>query len=591
MKIYNLFLMATFALAGVSCTNDLIIPEEQGADGMISSVQTSVSAYSRFNDVDNVWDKGDVIGIYMLGAGTDNILNNASNVEFTAKEDGASVKFSTTTPIKISGENTDFLAYYPYSSDINDFVYDLNLSEQSDGYDKFDLMYAKNTDVDSQSAKTLSFNFEHQLSKVIIKPTLEEGYTLEGVTIEGMPSSCQFNIYTGELLLGEEGKIKTYHNADESSYTAIVTPVSTASSMSIVFSVSDSKGVVKDYSYTVNPEKISSFEAGKSYTLNLDVQTISVPDEGGDEGGDVEGNYDFTIEVDSSTDFSNCMSGKTGKGAILFSADLPVTISNTVTIPAGITELHFTCHDEKQASVTMKDIVLNPDLQKLVFNNLKVTGQEGIGLISESQYMANAGTIEITGCEMSGMEYIYFYTNYDKNNTQGCYQTSFVENFTIDNSIIHDIYSVLYIRAVMHTKFTNSTFYNMGYEIYYFDQRVSDLINYSFDLTVEDCTIVGRSGRNALSGEGNKINLYLSRNIVLADEAKNVVYRAQLTDGAGNYVPEGFSNRIHNGEQDPSVITVVSPAADLLPNYNFENPTNDFTTSYPAGDPRWRIGN
>lgn len=591
MKIYNLFLMTTFALAGVSCTNDLIIPEEQDTDEMINSVQTSVSAYSRFNDVDNVWDKGDAIGIYMLRASTDDVLNDASNVEFTAKEDGASVKFSTTTPIKISGENADFISYYPYSSDINDFIYDINLSDQSEGYDKFDLMYAKNTDVDSQSAKALSFNFEHQLTKVIIKPTLEEGYTLNGVTIEGMPSSCQFNIYTGEIISGEEGEIKTYHNADECSYTAIVTPVSTASSMSIVFSVSDSKGTVKDYSYTVNPEKISSFEAGKSYTLNLDVQAVTVPDEGGDEGGEEVGDFDFTVNVDANTDFNTCLSGKTGKGAIMFTTEYAANITNTITIPDGITELHFTCSDESQASVAMKDVVLNPGLQKLVFNNLKVTGQEGVGLISETEYMANAGTIEITDCEMSGMEYIYYYSKYDKNDTAGCYQSSFVENFTIDNCIIHDVHSVLYIRAVMHAKFTNSTFYNMGYEIYYFDQRVSDLINYSFDLRIEDCTVVGRSGRNAFSGEGNKINLYLFRNIVLADEAKNVVYRAQLTDGAGNYVPVGYSNRIHNGEQTSDIITIVDPATNLLPNYNFESPTNDFTTSYSAGDPRWRTGN
>lgn len=77
-------------------------------------------------------------------------------------------------------------------------------------------------------------------------------------------------------------------------------------------------------------------------------------------------------------------------------------------------------------------------------------------------------------------------------------------------------------------------------------------------------------------------------NVISVDPAAST---ATLSAGTyeQNFVPEGYSNRMHNQYMLEDVIKVVTPATDLLPNYNFDSPTNDFSTYYDAGDPRWRI--
>lgn len=601
----NYILGAAFLIAASACTNEFETQVTINPEGLIKYVNSTSSDYisnpeSRLNDVENTWESGDKIGIFMFASGTNTVLNDASNIAFSATASGTTVSFSTDTPITISPDDADYYAYYPYSntaiSNIDGVpVYSIDLTDLTSGYKNYDLMWANLKEVPYEEARNLSFQFSHQLCKLIVKPQIEEGDVLNSVILKDVPSKASFNLMDGSISSAENSDIKPFYNEEEGTYTALLLPTSTVSDIVISFDIT-SDGIAKEYTYTVNPEKISSFESGKSYTLNLDIQSIVIPDTGGE--GD-EGNYDKIIEMTSSTDLAAELSGVTGACAIKFPSLENITLSNTLEVPNGITELYLISSDETQASVSMKDIKLVSTLQKLVFDNLNVIGQDGISLITGDSFMASAGSIEIKNCEMSGMEYVYYIDGYDKANLQP-YQEVFIENFTVDNSIIHDVTSVIWIRTVANVLFKNSTIYNVGDEIYMHNTNLSPL-GQNMTLTLENCTIVGHGSNNAFSGDGKNITAYLYRNIILASSSKNVIYRVNVvsvdpvnstaTLSAGtfeqNYVPEGYSNRMHNQYMLEEVIKVVSPASDLLPYYNFDSPTNDFRTNYNAGDPRW----
>lgn len=575
MRIYNYILMTTVALAAFSCTNDLINSVSLDNSNQINCIQSSLAADSRFNDVENSWDENDAIGVFMFDGSAKEIINEAVNIKYTATESGATVKFSTLTPIKIHSENVDFVSYYPYDSDINDFVYSKELSDQSKGYEAFDLLYAKNTDVNNEAAKSLSFNFSHQLSKVIIKPKLGDGCVLKGVTIKGMPVSYQFDLYSGEFSSGETGDIIPYYNEAESSYTALVTPVSNAALMSILFEVEDDKGNAKEYTYVVNPEKISSFDKGKSYTINLDIQTIVVPDP--EEPEDPVEGFDHVIEATSDMDIVGSLQDLSGKCAIKFNSEQPIVLTQQLVIPEQVTELTFICPDEKQAEVTLKDIMIHPALSLLAFDNLILKGDRSLPLIETSQEMANMGVIKFTNCHVSQMKATYY-----------CDETVIQENvlsdYIIDNCIFTDMDVVLHYRASASVTFKKSTFYDIKSRIYNFQFENTQLSSTRLVLTIEDCTYV-LMGSHCIAGNDSAADLYFHRNIAIATAGKSIVYRINVFSASDNYVPEGYGKYLH-GREYPEAITEI-PLGTLLPKWSEINP--DFTTSYPAGDPRWRI--
>lgn len=603
MKI-NYILSIAFLLVAFSCTNEFDSHLVTNPDGFIKYINSSSDNYyseteSRLNDILNIWEAGDRIGLFMFASGSNNVLNNASNISFSAVNSGPTVSFSTENPITISPENADYYVYYPFSATAISYsdgvpYYSINLSDQSSGYNDCDLMWAKLKEIPYDEACNLSFQFSHQLCKLVIKPKLEEDDILNSVYLKNIPSKASFNLMNGSISSIETSNVIPYYNKEDGTYSVLLLPTSTVSDIVISFDIT-SGNVAKEYTYTVNPEMITSFEAGKSYSLSLDIQSIDIPDVGD------EDNYDKIIDYTSYTDLLSELVGVSGSCAIRFSSAESNELSNTLEIPSGITELHLISSDDIQARVKMKDIKLVSTLKKLEFNNLRIVGQDGVSLISGDSFMASSGSIEINNSELSDMEYIYYIEGYDKANLQP-YQESFIESFTVDNSIIHDVKSVVWIRTVANVLFRRSTVYNVGDEIYMHNTNLSPL-GQNMTLTLEDCTIVGHGSNNAFSGDGKNITAYLYRNIILAASSKNVIYRvnvqsvdptvstATLSIGTyeQNYVPEGYSNRMHNQYMLEEVIKVVSPSSGLLPYYNFDNPTNDFRTNYNAGDPRWRI--
>lgn len=64
------------------------------------------------------WNDGDKIGTYVLDMKTLEPVTEAANVPYVCSEEGASVSFTSTTPLKVQNDGTPvkFVAYYPYNA-------------------------------------------------------------------------------------------------------------------------------------------------------------------------------------------------------------------------------------------------------------------------------------------------------------------------------------------------------------------------------------------------------------------------------------------------------------------------------------------
>ena len=126
-----------------SCRNDEtnIIQNEVNQNGITFSSVIDDTQNSRAYDTS--WEKNDVIGVFMLANSNQSVL--ATNIPYaTSKGDGYFV--SQHSPIYYPEDNSavDFIAYYPYNENINEYTnYTIDLSNQSK-QNAIDLMTAVN---------------------------------------------------------------------------------------------------------------------------------------------------------------------------------------------------------------------------------------------------------------------------------------------------------------------------------------------------------------------------------------------------------------------------------------------------------------
>jgi hypothetical protein len=160
---------------------------------------------------DNLWEANDQIGVYMVSTGVsswstttplkENMLyshtleESTTTTEYTAF---SGVDKQNTIMWPTGGEKVDFVAYYPYREEITNFIYPIDLSDQTSR--AIDLMYADNVkNVNSGSPALL---FKHCLAKLIFHVTDLDGVPLEDMKalIEGVPSSADFDLSKGEFV-------------------------------------------------------------------------------------------------------------------------------------------------------------------------------------------------------------------------------------------------------------------------------------------------------------------------------------------------------------------------------------------------------
>ena len=136
--------------------------------GAIGGVQTRVSG--------NSWVAGDMIGIYAINhekaLGEDGaIFGRFANVKYITDEDGRFTVASDASPIVYppTGNNLNFVAYYPWKEAIADYTYPIDVSTQN--FADIDLLYVNETDAGhnkNNADVAIALSFNHMLSKVVV---------------------------------------------------------------------------------------------------------------------------------------------------------------------------------------------------------------------------------------------------------------------------------------------------------------------------------------------------------------------------------------------------------------------------------------
>lgn len=255
MKIYGFFMSVAFAglIYFASCSTDSDIRENGSVQvAFVSSLNTSQTKVSIDNEGNSVWSANDPVGIYMVKQGTTAVAEGAENVKHIAAQAGRSTTFSPGGETVIyypenEAEKVDFIAYYPYNADITNYVYPVNVANQT-SQTAIDLMYAvaDNTDAGYSKADTaVNLAFEHKLVKLVLNVEKDPGLTgdITAVSINGMNTTASFDLkgmgmFTG---LGGAKAITPYAVKDGSKYEAILLPVQSISAAHQVTFVCDGK--------------------------------------------------------------------------------------------------------------------------------------------------------------------------------------------------------------------------------------------------------------------------------------------------------------------------------------------------------------
>lgn len=291
MKTNLLSVLAVSALLFASCSNENNDTPEvnDGSVKFTSGITATPHAKAVIDNAGNsIWSINDPIGIYMVANGTTTVADGAENTPYKATTAAASTSFAPSgattiyypvnTPAKV-----DFIAYHPYSALVSNYVYNVNVANQTPQTD-IDLMYATANNSGAGYDKAfgadiinayVDFTFGHKLVKLIINVSTSTGVTgtVSAVSIKGMNTSAKFDL-TGTTGLSDFGTPQaiTPFTATGTKYEAILLPMAALSAANTVsFTTTANETFTWEMSYNIN-----SLVAGSIYTFDIELTKYEV---------------------------------------------------------------------------------------------------------------------------------------------------------------------------------------------------------------------------------------------------------------------------------------------------------------------------
>lgn len=265
-----------------SCQNDAtnIIQHEVNKKGITFSSIIDDAPNSRAYDTS--WEPNDAIGLFMY-ASNDKINRLAINVPYvTANGDGYFV--SQHTPIYYPEDNSpvDFIAYYPYNENINDYSnYAIDLSNQTK-QNAIDLMTAINLTKRDQTSPQGNLQFKHLLAKLILNLKSTSGSSLKGIkaSISGLQVKGTANLAEGTITpSGEATTFSLYINEQATQAEAILLPQTLSENLKI-------KLELNGQSKEITTQISGNIEQGNKYICNVNISS-----QGGEIAADPQAKY------------------------------------------------------------------------------------------------------------------------------------------------------------------------------------------------------------------------------------------------------------------------------------------------------------
>ena len=266
-KTFSAVALATLLLT--ACQND---EETMQTDARVALQVTSGIQTRAYDDQ---WEKGDEIGIFGFTQG-DAPTQAYSNVRYvTTGGDGAFTPDGTTIYLPTDGSSLDFVAYYPHTTDLENGIYTVDVENQSD-QSTIDLM-AAGTQTADRINNTVTFNFEHKLSKIVLTFKPGDGMALSELTGMKVQLTNQQTLATfdvtqpdGEVVVGTNTPATLTLNTtdDGMSSEGIVLPSANFDSMTLHLELEDGGSF---FNWDLNNSKADKFEAGKKYVYDITV--------------------------------------------------------------------------------------------------------------------------------------------------------------------------------------------------------------------------------------------------------------------------------------------------------------------------------
>ena len=275
-KTSNLFLMTAFAIAFAGCSKDEIVDSNSQSKVALDVTAGIATETPQTRVQGTTWQTGDAIGIFQLQTGTvaalstNNKYVNTTGNAFAPADANQTIYF----PIEIT-PTSDFIAYYPYTDTQADFVYSINVTNQSN-QEAIDLLTADKVTNKDKNAPAVAFNFKHRLSKLELNLTAGNGITtsdLAGIviTITSQRPRATFDFNTGALTpLGTAQAITLNTAANGLTAEAIIIPAAASTGRQLTFTLTSGE------TFVWNIPNDKAFNAGQKNIYDITINRTSI---------------------------------------------------------------------------------------------------------------------------------------------------------------------------------------------------------------------------------------------------------------------------------------------------------------------------
>jgi hypothetical protein bacD2_07783 len=592
MKLRYLFFVAAASTLAAACSevDELASSSSQKT---LETIQSGTDNFTTRVNLDSQWEAGDAIGVYMLDAGKGDIRNSAMNIQYNAEV----IETSTTTNFVAANEGIgifdqpcDFKAYYPYSPneggkvDMGAGLYNIDLSDQTDGISAHDLMWAEKNGMETADLQNngLSLTFRHKL--VLLRVHVKGNVTAENVTVSGLNTVATFDLLSGTLSEGSTPKSVSLYRTDEKNvFMGIMLPT-TELRNKMKLSITTTDG--KKYQYTVpDNSTVEEFVSGCKYEYTINVESDDSSLEGGSgdnkpwgDGGTESGDGDEVLDnkdipegytqvtVATDDDLTGLLNRYKENESIALIFPEGEYTSGKITVPAEVKELLFISKTENQSKLTLTGGIAweNQTLKNLGFNNLEITGR-GVQLIADNSALSDGGTAVLKNCHIYDMKDVFSGKNIPT-----------TMSLTVDNCHLETT-NLLYQYKLKDLVIKNSTFYKMAYII------KADVVATA---TIENSTVIDIENTPFETGN-DKAPMTYNNNIsaLIKHKYDNLFFRFAVV-GSDNYaIVENDGTLAIGGIDEKCFVNTTTTISNAFTNLDEGNLT--LLIDAKVGDPRW----
>lgn len=213
-KVRLSFLITLIILSLISCEKEELNKEpnkNKNVAVFTSTINDFIIQFAQTRAVGTTWHEQDAIGIYAIDAqqelNDEAIFNDYSNVKYINKTAGSVGTFSATDNkimLPVNDQTFDFIAYYPYTSEVTEFTIPIDITIQEPRED-IHILYATSKEHTSDEAN-VDFKFQRVLSSVVIQLSTKEEINLQDatITIENASTNARLNLVDGSISVGED---------------------------------------------------------------------------------------------------------------------------------------------------------------------------------------------------------------------------------------------------------------------------------------------------------------------------------------------------------------------------------------------------